>query len=59
MLFVIQMERVVHIHPNERTDPQFAAALRQAAEAGVQILAMDCRVAPDSMVIGESVPVVL
>ena len=31
----------------------------QAAEAGVQILAMDCRVTPDAMVIGESVPVVL
>ena len=59
VLFVIQMERVVHIHPNERTDPQFAAALRQAAEAGVQVLAMDCRVTPDAMVIGESVPVVL
>lgn len=59
VLFVIQMEQVKRIHPNEQTDPQFAAALLQAAETGVQVLAMDCRVTPDSMVIGKPVPVVL
>ncbi len=49
ILFVIQMSDVSYLHPNDATDPAFAAALREAAKAGVQILAMDCAVTPDSM----------
>ena len=57
VLFVIQMSDVEYLHPNETTDPAFAAALREAAREGVEVLAVDCRVTPDSMVIGEPVPV--
>ena len=49
ILFVIQMSDVKYIHPNDATDPAFGAALREAAENGVQILAMDCAVTPDTM----------
>lgn len=59
VLFVIQMENVDHLHPNDGTDPAFSAALRQAAGAGVQVLAVDCKVTPDSMVIGKKVEVKL
>ena len=59
VLFVIQMEDVRHLHPNDATDPQFGAALREAAAGGVQVLAMDCRVTEDSMTIREPVPVIL
>lgn len=59
VLFVIQMADVKHLHPNDATDPNFGAALREAAAAGVQVLAVDCRVTVDSMEIGKSVPVVL
>ena len=59
VLFVIQMENVILLHPNDGTDPQFGAALREAAAAGVRILAMDCCVRPDAMIIGKPVPVVL
>ena len=59
ILFVIQMENVKHLHPNDATDPAFGKALRQAAAAGVQVMAVDCRVTPDSMVIGSDVPVIL
>lgn len=59
VLFVIQMEGAQHLHPNDTTDPDFGLALRQAAGAGVQVLAMDCRVTPDSMVIGKEVKVIL
>ena len=59
VLFVIQMEDVKHLQPNDATDPAFGQALRQAAEAGVQILAMDCRVTEDTMTIREPVPVKL
>lgn len=57
VLFVIQMEDVAFLQPNDRTDPAFGQALREAATAGVQILAVDCTVTPDSMVIGKSVEV--
>ena len=49
VLFVIQMADVKYLHPNDKTDPAFGEALRQAAKAGVTVLAMDCAVAPDSM----------
>ena len=59
VLFVIQMSDVQYLHPNDATDPNFGAALREAAAAGVQVLAVDCTVTEDSMVIGTKVPVVL
>ena len=59
VLFVIQMSDVQYLHPNDTTDPEFGKALRQACGAGVQILAMDCTVTPDSMTIRQSVPVKL
>lgn len=51
VLFVIQMEDVSYLHPNDATDPAFGAALRQAAAAGVQVLAVDCHVTQDTMTI--------
>ncbi len=59
VLFVIQMADVKYLHPNDATDPAFGAALRHAAESGVQILAMDCAVAPDSMELRQGVLVKL
>ena len=49
VLFVIQMADVKYLHPNDATDPAFGAALRAAAAAGVQVLAMDCAVTEDTM----------
>ena len=57
VLFVIQMENVQYLHPNDVTDPAFGKALRDAAAAGVEILAMDCLVAPDTMTINNPVEV--
>ena len=59
VLFVIQMSDVKYLHPNDATDPAFGAALREAAAAGVQILAVDCTVTEDTMVIGKPVDIVL
>ena len=59
VLFVIQMSDVTYLHPNDATDPNFGAALREAAAAGVKVLAMDCTVTVDSMAIRNSVPVIL
>ena len=49
VLFVIQMPDVKYLHPNDKTDPAFGAALREAAENGVTVLAMDCGVTEDTM----------
>ena len=57
VLFVIQMDDVKYLHPNDATDPTFGQALRAAAQAGVQVLAMDCAVTPDSMVLQNPVSV--
>ena len=58
-VFVIQMEDVIDFAPNDRTHPAFGAVLREAAAAGVQVVALNCRVTPDSMEIIGPVPVVL
>ena len=59
VLFVIQMADVEYLHPNDDTDPDFGAALREAAANGVTVLAMDCAVTTDSMTIRKAVPVKL
>ena len=57
VLFVVQMEDVRYLHPNDDTDPAFGAALREAAAAGVQVLAVDCAVTADTMQIRRFVEV--
>ena len=59
VLFVIQMADVQYLHPNDATDPAFGAALREAAAAGVHILAMDCTVTENTMDIRSAVPIQL
>jgi len=56
-LFVIQAKGIRSFSPNEKTDPAFAKALREAAKAGVRILALDCLVEADRMEIQDPVPV--
>jgi sugar fermentation stimulation protein A len=55
--FVIQMCGVYSFSPNGATDPAFAKALKTALDAGVHVLAYDCRVREDSLTMGEPVPV--
>ena len=55
--FVIQMENVRWFAPNDVTHPEFGQALRRAAQAGVEILAMACAVTPQSLTMGKSVPI--
>lgn len=59
IFFVIQMKDVKYFTPNAATHPEFAEALREASEKGVNILAYDCEVSKDSIEIGEMVPVFL
>lgn len=57
VLFVIQMSDVLYLHPNDATDPAFGAALRNAAQNGVEILAMDCTITPDTMTLRSPVEI--
>lgn len=57
--FVIQMKGVTHFRPNDLTHPAFGQALREASAAGVQVLAYDCVVTPESLRMDEPVPVIL
>ena len=59
VIFVVQMEGMKHFEPNETTHPQFGEALRQAQSAGVEVLAYECKVTPDSLVIDKAIPVKL
>lgn len=57
--FVVQMAGMKWVEPNDATHPEFGAALRRAAQAGVQVLAAECAVTPDSLTIRGTLPVVL
>ena len=59
IFFVIQMKDVRYFTPNRTMHPQFADALLEAVRAGVQVIAYDCRVAPDMIQIADAVPVEL
>lgn len=59
IIFVIQMEKVSYFMPNEKTHKEFGDALRKAKNAGVHILAYDCKVKKDSIVLNKEVPVIL
>lgn len=57
VMFVIQMEQADHFEPEWDIQPEFGDVLCRAARAGVEILAYNCRVAPDSLAVNRPVPV--
>ena len=59
ILFVIQMKGIKHFEPNNVTHKAFGDALRNAENKGVNILAYDCIVTPDSIEIDKEVKVLL
>lgn len=59
LFFVVQMEGMRSVAPNDETHPAFGEALREAAAHGVRVCAWDCAVTPDSLAIRREVPVLL
>ncbi len=59
VLLVIQMKGIHVFTPNRHTDPAFADAMLEAKQAGVEILALDCVVTPDSMRLDRPVKILL
>lgn len=56
---VIQMAGMTAFSPNDHTHPEFGAALREAARAGVRVLAVECAAAPGSLTMTKPVSVKL
>ncbi len=59
LIFVVQMRGIRQVEPNWDTQPAFGEVLKRARSAGVRLLAYDCLVETDSMVIHEEVPVIV
>ncbi len=49
VVFIVQMDGVSHLEPNDATHPAFGAVLREAAQKGVSVTALCCRITPDSI----------
>ena len=49
LAFVIQMEGVHIVRPNMETHPAFGQAMKEALDAGVEILYLECKVTKDSI----------
>jgi len=56
-LFFVSRSDVRRFAPADAIDPAYAAALRAAARAGVEVLAYSARVRPDSLAIHRRLPV--
>ena len=54
MAFVIQMEGVRLVRPNVEIQPEFGQAMKEAVDAGVEILFLECKVTKDSLECVES-----
>ncbi len=59
ILFVIQMKEIHTFSPHKEMHKDFAEALNNAYNNGVKVIAMDCVVAPEGMVIDKEVEVKL
>lgn len=58
-IFVIQMKGCKCFTPNTERDPAFAEELKRAYESGVEIIAVDCKVTPESITIDKKTEVLL
>lgn len=56
-VFVIQMKGCKRFEANAKTDPAFAQELKRAAENGVEIIALDCRVTQNSIKIDKEIEI--
>lgn len=55
--FLVQMEGMRWVEPNDATHPQFGETLRRAARAGVAVTALECAVTPSTLAVKGPLPV--
>lgn len=59
IIFVIQMKGIKEFRPNTIRQPEFHQALIEANKKGVKILAYDCIVTKNSLIIDQEIPISL
>ncbi len=59
VLFVVQMQNIDYLIPNDEIHRAFGDTLRKAEETGVKIIAVDCVVTPDSIKANKKIKVKL
>jgi sugar fermentation stimulation protein A len=59
VIFVVQRPDATRFAPHRRADPLFAAALQEAAAAGVEIRAFNCHVSLESIALAAEIPPLL
>lgn len=57
IVFVIQMEGMKVFTPNDTRHKAFGDALRRASALGVEVIALECKVTPDTLETHKTVPV--
>ena len=57
VMFVVQMDNVQYFEPNNETHPEFAETLKEVSENGVNIVAYQCKVTPESITIKSQISV--
>ena len=57
LCFIVQMEGMKWVEPNDDTHPAFGAALRKAAKSGVEVMALECQVTPSTLRAVRPIPV--
>lgn len=59
LLFAVTRSDIHQVRPADHIDPTYGAALREAAQAGVQLLAHRLEVTEQGVTLGEALPVLL
>lgn len=59
IFFVVQMKGVKYFEPNEKMHPEFSYALKKAHDCGVNVVCLDCKVTPDTLVADKFIDVYL
>ena len=59
LLFCVQHTGIRFATPADEIDPDYGRALRQARDAGVEVLAFGCRIEPDEISLSGPLPVLL
>lgn len=57
VLFVVQMDNVLYFEPNRIAHPEFAETLNLASKNGVNVLAYQCHVTSESIIMKNKIPV--
>jgi sugar fermentation stimulation protein A len=59
VVFVVQRDDTIRFSPHDEADPAFGQALREAAQAGVEVYAYKCRVSEEEVALDAPLPVAI